>query len=388
MSLTSAGKASSQGSFSEGFSEELNEEMGSRRKRESDLVEQQSVEEREEVDGLTDSGIAQPVKTAVLQNDEVQERYQTTDSGIHVDNTLHGTEEEEHTDDLPLPDNSPARHSLHISYLHSESRDSGLSDSPVPFADYSQAKGCKSSPQRHSASGLAQTSMHAPLDKVSSTDPSCQLATTGSSSSAIPTYADEDHDRHMSPSLDHTQLQSPSPDHTQLQSPSPDHTQLQSPSPDHTQPQSPTGVLQLSPPAKPDLPLFDSIPPSKQDPAERIRMISPEELRSPMRQMTVEKFGMKRSQSHGEALSHGSSSQTFSHQTKHGRLIILADNSKQADSCQQPSADDNGDTKAEAAGTSKDSSKGKGKRRKFKSSESINNAGSSPRSHRRTPFFV
>ena len=345
VSLTSGGKASSQGSFSEGFSEELNEEIGLRRKRESDLVEQRSVEEREETDGLTDSGVAQP--------EGMKAQHETSDSG--VDNTRHHSTDEEHHDDLPLPDNSPARHSLHISYLHSESRDSGLSDSPVPFADYSQIKGCKSSPQRHSAaSGLAQTSMHAPSDKMTSADP---LATAGSSSSDMPTQTDEYHDRHTSPSLDSTLPQSP----------------------DHTS--EPRSAISPGPPKPNHLPLLESD--SKLDAVEHIRMVSSEELAPTPRRRTVEKFGMKRSQSHGEALSRDSnSSPTFSHQTRHGRLIILADNSKQTDQ----SSDD---CKTAAAGASKDSSKGKGKRRrKFKSSECLYQASSSPRSHRRTPFFV
>ena len=174
----------------------------------------------------------------------------------------------------------------------------------------------------------------------------------------MPTHDDEYHDRHTSPSLDPTLPQSP------------DHT---------SEPQS-----AISPaPAKPDhLPLFESN--SKLDAVEHIRMVSPEELRAAPKRQNIEKFGMKRSQSHGEALSRDSNtSPTFSHQTRHGRLIILADNSKQAE---QPLPDDG---KTAATGTSKDSSKSKGKRRrKFKSSESLYEASSSPRSHRRTPFFV
>ena len=397
VSLVSAGKASSQGSFSEGFSEDLPEEM---RKREGDLTEERSAEEEveeeeeeeeaEAVDGLHEISASahvhkgdqlvakeeNEVENSKLDVAEQQHERCKTDSGIDEAVTLlHGTEEDQHIgDELPLPDNSPSRHSLRISFTNSESRDSGLSDSPDPFVEFSQGKNYKMSPQRHSASSLTQSSRHAPQDTFtsssSSSDSSRQLTTAGSSSSAVPTYT-EDYHRHMTSSPESPQADSDDPGATQ-------------------------SVSQvLSSATKPDLSLSDELL-MKHTSSERVRSASPDELLTPMQQMTR----MKRSQSHGEALmtTHNTKPHSFSHQMKHGHLLILADSNNgtkgegHLDPTSQEKPDkreDKGEPGGESEAGAKETLKGRGKkRRKYKSSESLNDSSSSPRSHRRMPFFV
>ena len=373
VSLTSVGKVSSQGSFSEGFSEELQEEGSLRRKRltESSLEQEEGVDEVGEIPATQKKGEGVGKEEEPAPVRPPRRRDKTTDSGIEDPASIIPMEDDPHiSDDIPLPDNSPAIQSLHVFYKNSESRDSGLSDSPDPFADTH-----KLSLLQQSASNLMQSNRQGAQDGLSLSDSSQQLASTGSSSHAVSTTVD-DSSRHADPCCKPDQEGQPSA----IPLTRPDSSQII------------TEVLKVAP--TPNLKLIDPDECSMhQHASDRLRMMSPDEILPPT-QRTIKDNGMKRSQSHGEALAKDPSQQlSFSHQTKHGRLIIMSDssNSKHSDSTEQSSLleSEMGNGSASGGGGGGEGSKGKTrKKKKFKSSESINEIGGSPRSHRRTPFFV
>ena len=148
VSLTSIDKSmsmvSSQGSFSDGFIDDTTTsdfkrtyQVENKECREQKSVESNKTEEEGEGKMETDLG-KEHVNLPVLQIRKQRGRGKMTDSGIEDQNFNSVIDGE-----IPLPDDSPTigASKIHsLKYKYSSSRDSGLSDSPDPFVEFSSSQ--------------------------------------------------------------------------------------------------------------------------------------------------------------------------------------------------------------------------------------------------------